>query len=509
MASRGGRVSLAGTVRAMSGVTRATFSVIHAIAVALAIALAIAVPTLVPALGRTIGAVADRPTLAIVDVAIVDVTNGAVQPHRTVLVTGSRIAGIAPTSSTRVPEGVPVVHGAGKFLIPGLWDLHTHVTMFGTSSLALYLAHGVTSIRDMGAERFADAKDLRDRVAAGVLPGPRMRIASPVVENARWLAAARRMTEQSGTPWRLYERVAPASPKEAVRIVDTFFTLGADHIKVRNWPAPEIGRALVDRARARGLRVVGHGNEPFPREGIASLEHGIWPPIEGTEAERVALWRELAANGVALAPTLVTRPVREHAPGVLRQRIESGKLRGGQYVPAAVRQRWREELLQFEQETRLDWAAILREDARNVAEMHASGMTLLAGTDLGVPLVVPGIGLHDELSRLVAIAKLTPLQALQAATIAPARITGAAKDLGSIDPGKIADLVLLDANPLADIHRTTLIAAVVANGRLFDRAALATLLAGAESAARIHMIASLRPRAPGSGAGRSTVFELP
>ena len=92
-----------------------------------------------------------------------------------------------------------------------------------------------------------------------------MRIASPVVENARWLAAVKRMIDQSGTPWRLHERVAPASPEEAVRIVDTFVTLGADHIKVRNWPAPEIGRALVDRARERGLRVAAHGNEPFPR----------------------------------------------------------------------------------------------------------------------------------------------------------------------------------------------------------------------------------------------------
>lgn len=456
-----------------------------ATATAAATAAATAVPTLVSAVAHAIGATADSPTLAIVDVAVIDVTNGAVQPRRTVLVSGSRIAAIVPTSNTRVPDGVPVVQGAGRFLIPGLWDMHTHVTMFGSSSLALYLAHGVTSIRDMGAERFSEAKDLRDRVEAGSLPGPRMRIASPVVENARWLAAARRMSDRAGTPWRLHERVAPASPEEAVRLVDTFVTLGADHIKVRNWPAPEIGRALIDRARERGLRVAGHGNEPFPRRGIASLEHGIWPPIEGTEAERSALWHDLAANGVAIVPTLVTRPVRQHRPDVLRQRIESGSFTGGQYVSAAVRQRWRDQLAQLEQEKPLDWTAIQRDDLRNVGEMHASGMTLLAGTDLGVALVIPGISLHDELSQLVEIAKLTPLQALQAATIAPARASGAEKDLGTIAPGKIADLVLLDANPLADIRRTARIAAVVANGRLFDRAALGTLRAVAESAARI------------------------
>ena len=131
-----------------------------------------------------------------------------------------------------------MLDGSGKFLIPGLWDMHAHAVTFGPTSLPLYLANGVTGIRDMGAERFADAKAWRDRIAAGALEGPRMRIASPVVENARWLAAVRAMNDRAGTPWTLHERVAPQSPAEAVPWVDSLAALGPDHIKVRNWPAP-------------------------------------------------------------------------------------------------------------------------------------------------------------------------------------------------------------------------------------------------------------------------------
>jgi imidazolonepropionase-like amidohydrolase len=134
-----------------------------------------------------------EPMLAIADVAVVDALQGTRQPDQTVLIAGNRIVSIGPARSARVPADANVVQGSGKFLIPGLWDMHSHVVIFGPASLELYLAHGVTSVRDMGAERFADAKAWRDGIAAGQVLGPRMRIASPVVENADWLAAVKRM----------------------------------------------------------------------------------------------------------------------------------------------------------------------------------------------------------------------------------------------------------------------------------------------------------------------------
>jgi hypothetical protein len=425
-----------------------------------------------------------EPIVAITDVALVDVTHGATRSNQTVLISGNRIVGIGPAATTRVPKGANVLNGSRKFLIPGLWDMHSHVVGFGPTSLKLYLAQGVTGVRDMGAERFAEAKAWRDRIAAGELLGPRMRIASPIVENADWLAIVKRMGERAGTPWTLYERVGPTSAAEAVRWVDSVAALGPDHIKVRNWPSPEIGRALVERARQRGLPVVGHGNEPFPRTGVATLEHHIWPPLTISEAARYSLWRQLASNGVALVPTLVTWPIRLDPPDAVMARMSSGSVPGWQYVPPAARESWRNQLLQMKQEGPMDWPGIHRDEMRNVAEMQKAGMTLLAGTDSGAPLVLPGFSLHDELALLVTAAGLTPLEALQAATTSAARVVGVASSLGSIEVGKIADLVVLDANPLLDIRNTKQIDAVIANGQPLDRAALDRMLAEAEAAGR-------------------------
>jgi hypothetical protein len=423
------------------------------------------------------------PILAITGIAVVDAARGTLLRDRTILVERSRIVAIGPASSTRVPADARVLDGSGRFLIPGLWDMHAHAVLFGPTSLTLYLANGVTGIRDMGAERFADAKSWRDRIAAGELEGPRMRIASPIVENARWLAAARDMNYRAGTPWTLHERVALQSPADAVRWVDALAALGPDHIKVRNWPAPDVGRALVDRARERGIPVFAHGNEPFPRSGVRTLEHQIWPPV-ASEATRTALWRELAKNGVAIVPTLVTWPLRLEPPDVLLEKLDAGAFPRLQYVPAAARALWRDQLTQFRQESSMDWSGIHRGEMRNVGEMRGAGIVLLPGTDSGAPLIVPGFSLHDELQLLVRAGGLTPAQAVQAATETSAGIAGLGQSLGSIEVGKIADLVVLDANPLLEIGNTKRIFAVVVNGRLLDRAALDRLLARSDGGAR-------------------------
>jgi Amidohydrolase family len=430
-------------------------------------------------------AAAQQPvTLAITNVNVVDVASGSVRAGQTVVITGNRINRIGPSSSTRSPSGATVINGSGKFLIPGLWDMHSHVVGFGPTALPLYLAHGVTSIRDMGAEQFARAKAWRDSIAAGQLLGPRMRIASPVVENVNWLRAVKRMTEQAGTPWQLYERFGPTTTEEVERWVDSVAALGADHIKVRNWPAPNLASAIVNRARVRGLQVVGHGNEPFPRSGVTTLEHGIWPPVRIAAAARDSMWRSFAASGVAFVPTLVTAPIRSDPPDTLIAKINSGRIAGLQYVPERTREDWRNQFLGFKQESPMDWSTIQQEQMRNVAEMHKAGVTLLAGSDIGAPLLVPGISIHDELQKLVEVAGLTPAGALRAATLDPARVVGLGSSLGSIEEGKLADLVVLDMNPLTDIAHTRRIVAVVANGRLLNRTALDRLLADAERAAR-------------------------
>jgi len=164
--------------------------------------------------------------------------------------------------------------------------------------------------------------------------------------------------------------------------------------------------------------------------------------------------------------------------------MNTGRVAGIQYVPKATRDHWRDQFIELKQEGARDWTTIHRDEMRNTAEMHRAGMTLLAGSDLGAPLLVPGFSMHDELELLVNVAGMTPLQALRAATILPARVNGLGDSLGSVEAGKLADIVVLDANPLTDIRNTRKISAVVANGRLLNRGALDRILADAQAAAR-------------------------
>src|SRR5260370_17848278 len=182
----------------------------------------------------------------------------------------------------------------------------------------------------------------------------------------------KRMGDAAGTRWRLYEGYGPTSADEAVRWVDSVVALGADHIKVRNWPSPEIRRAIVDRAGERGLQVVGHGNEPFPRTGVATLEHGIWPPLEGADAARDSLWRQLAANGVAMVPTLVTWPIRLDPPATLIAKLNAGRITGLQYGPRQTREQWPDHVLEVNKNGPPDWTPISRPQMRNTTDMHTT-----------------------------------------------------------------------------------------------------------------------------------------
>jgi imidazolonepropionase-like amidohydrolase len=182
-------------------------------------------------------------------------------------------------------------------------------------------------------------------------------------------------------------------------------------------------------------------------------------------------------------PTLVTWVVRLDSPDALIAKLNAGNVAGLRYVPKSTRERWQDQLKEFKQERPLDWRTIHRNELRNVAEMRRAGITLLPGTDVGAPLIVPGFSLHDELAQLVSMAGLSAAQAIEAATIGAARAVGMADFVGTIDVGKLADLVLLDANPLADVANTRRIRAVIVNGRLLDRGAIDALLTEVETAA--------------------------
>jgi hypothetical protein len=491
----------------------------------------------VASLGAQASSVAVRgtATVAITHVTVIDVAAGVGVPDRTVLVRGTRIVGVVPAARAPSLAAANVVDGRGRYLIPGLWDMHAH---FGTDSLVrrsifpLFVATGVTGVRDMWGDcDSACAPDQADvsapapvvrawqrDVARGALVGPRLVAGSAIFEGPKPIAGG---------------AYAIHSAKEAREKVRLAKRRGAAFIKVLPSLPRDAYLAVVDEARRQKLEVVGHVPATMSAfeasaAGQRSIEHmddllgrmayatcasrpespsealnAIVARRDSGDASRAAAranyYRVLAEgydetrcdtlfslfrrHGTWRVPTLIVE--RTMTLLQLGDTAVAGDPRLAS-MPAALRDEWREfaksSARKYSEGERTAFTGFLNQDLRIVGEMHRLGVPLLAGTDEPVPFVFPGFALHDELQLLVQ-AGLTPAEALRTATLNPARYLGATDSLGTVAAGKIADLVLLDADPLLDIHNTTRIRAVVANGRLLDRAALDSLLDAARRGA--------------------------
>ncbi|HEV2129541.1 MAG TPA: amidohydrolase family protein [Longimicrobiaceae bacterium] len=441
---------------------------------------------------RVSGEAAQTSSFAITNVAVIDASGAPHRPGMTVVVTGRRIAALGRTGTVEVPRGARVIDGAGKYLIPGLWDMHVHLSYVGRHALPLFLANGVTGVRDMGGD-FAQVAAWRDSIAVGHLLGPRIKAAGPIVESTRWLQFARAAVQQAGgrDEDKLARRVGVDTPEDARRVVDSVAALGADFLKLRNAASREAFFALAAEARRRELPLVGHApHNVSPEEasnaGQRSFEHEFLPPLDGMTTEaRARLFRRFAENGTAFVPTMVANRGYRLLPDslVLAVIADSTGTREPRrrYVSRELAEDWRVQIGMKQSERPRDWHAYHRSTLRDLREMQSAGVPLLAGTDAAAPLVFPGFSLHEELELLVREGGLTPLQALRSATHNPAEFLALQDSLGTIARGKLADLVLLDANPLDDIRNTQRIRAVVANGRLLERAALDSLLAQARA----------------------------
>jgi imidazolonepropionase-like amidohydrolase len=430
--------------------------------------------------------------LVFTHVTVIDVTGGPSQTDMTVVITGNRIRTVSKSGAGPAPTGARVIDATGKYLIPGLWDMHVHSAASAAREFPVYLALGVTGVRNMHTTVDAAlglTSSIRREVAAGRTAGPRFVANGPIIDGPR--------PAQRGA-------VAVASPEAARRAVDSLAAGGAEFIKVYNLLPRASYIAAVEQAKRRGLPVVGHVPFELRAEDVAnagqrSIEHldgldfacstrgdslranllarpsrELW---QQTQVALVETWGADACapaieayrrNGTWQVPTLVIGWSIIASDTVLADSASMA------VVPPATRAAWRtfvSEMSEGERrKERLDFAQAL--EATRL--LHRAGVPMLAGTDVGNPLLIPGYSLHRELELLVR-AGLTPLAALQAATINPARFLNATDSLGTVAPGKLADLVLLDADPLAAIANTRRIRAVVVNGRLLDRAALDTM----------------------------------
>ncbi len=440
-------------------------------------------PQLSIALALTLGASARAQSVrAITHVSVIDARDTAPRVDQTVVISGHRIVASGASKTVRVPSGAQVVDGRGKYLIPGLWDMHVHTgTVGGRALLGMYVANGVTGVRDM-ASAWATIVGWRGEIAHGTLVGPRIVASGPYLEGGD-VPIAHLLTR---------------TPAEGRAGVDSLIALGVDFVKVHGQLTPSVYFAIARRARERGIPFAGHvsravGSAAASDSGQRSIEHLLAIPVPCTPAESLALaprfpvqsalgrcasddlaplYARFVRNGTWVTPTFVAQVEVANWPG---RTVPGDSL--AHYVPNALRT-FVADIFPMPDSVPLHadsvGRAMLAKRMAQVAAMRRAGVRILAGTDAPLRNSPPGFGLHEELLMLVR-GGMTTFDALASATSEPARFLGL-DSLGTIESGKIADLVLLDANPLADIRNTRRISAVVANGRYFTRRARLQLL---------------------------------
>ncbi len=434
-----------------------------------------------------------QTALVFTDVTVIDATGAPPKPDMTVIVKGDRIAALDKTANLDVPENAHVVDATGKFLIPGLWDMHVH--WWNKNFLALFTANGVTGIRMMWG--VPEHHKWREEISAGKLIGPRMVISSPIAPGPK--------------PGRDYFP-AGSDEDEGRRFVRKVKKEGADLVKVGNYIPRDAYFAMADEAKKQGIPFAGHvplsvRAAEASDAGQQSIEHCPFVMMacssEGEEELRKKLkettrrWKLLAdiTYSEKKAAELFARFVKNSTWVCPTLLVWHGKLFRDEedlandprlkYIPLSTRDTWKNRVRVYlaTGEGRANLKKLCEKHLAIVGAMRDAGVGLLAGTDTPIAYCFPGFGLHDELAVFVQ-AGLSPMEALQTATRNPAKFFGKLDSMGTIEQGKIADLVLLEANPLQDISNTQKIAAVVVGGRIFDKTALQKMLAQIEATAK-------------------------
>jgi imidazolonepropionase-like amidohydrolase len=429
-----------------------------------------------------------QSSIAITHVSVIDADAPRPRTDQTVVIQGNRIVRVGPSGSVAVPAGARSVDGRGKFLVPGFWDMHVHTAIAGGRDLLpLYVANGVTGVRDMAGD-WDTLTTWRSEIGRGQLVGPRIIASGPYLEGG-----------DVPIPHLLVRNAA-----EATAGVDSLIALGVDFIKVHSQLNAESYFAIARRARERGVVFAGHvprvvGSAAASDSGQKSIEHLLAIPADCTPSDSVALepryavqgalgrcstenlaplYAKFVRNGTYVTPTFTAQVEVAMWP---THAVPGDSL--AHYLPKSVRD-YVAQIFPMPDSIPPNadsvGRAMLEKRMRQVAVMQGAGVHILTGTDAPLRNSPPGFGLHEEMT-LLARGGMSPFDVLRSATLEPARYFGMLDSLGTIAAGKLADLVLLDANPLENIRNTRRISAVVANGRLYAGAERERLLHAASA----------------------------
>jgi imidazolonepropionase-like amidohydrolase len=437
---------------------------------------------LIAALLFFVVAAANGASTAFVNVNVIPMTSETVLHAQTVIVTDGRIAAIGDVDSTSLPTDAIVVDGTDRFLLPGLAEMHGHVPG-GTSqslqrTLSLYVANGVTTVRGMLGQ--PSHLELRQSIAAGEMLGPRLITSGPSL-NGR----------------------SVSSPAAAIAMVEAQHAAGYDFLKIHpGLTRPEFD-AMAATARQLGMPFAGHVPEDVGIRraldaGIATVDHldgymqallpvnddpsgglgGVFGVFIADQADEEKIADIVAATAAAGAWNVPTESLFEHITSAATDPDDMVDWPEMIYMPAATVSQWRQTKRDLLDDANYDAATAARAVGirqRLIRELHSAGAGLLLGSDSPQIFNVPGFAIHRELEFLVD-AGLTPFAALETGTVNAARFFAQELDYGSITTGKVADLVLLDANPLQDISNSRRVHGVMVSGRWLSRSDIDGLL---------------------------------
>ena len=434
-----------------------------------------------------------QSTLALTNVTVIDTTGSSPGQRATVVITGDRISEMGEPGKVSIPKGAQTVDGTGKFLLPGFWDMHMHLSLVSELAFPLLIANGVTGVCDMGGD-LDQIDQWRDQITKGTRPGPRIIRAGSIVDGPRKEEGQHRLTVNDAA--------------EARQAVESLKKRAVDFIKVYHFLSRDSYFALADEAKKQGIPFAGHiPNGVSPREasdaGQRRLEHtsvllqalialghkegrtqkqltaDAFDKLAGEKG--TALFQAMTKNGSWHTPTMVVSQSFLLRPEMAAKPDDRRK-----YIAAITKEHWEKNNPVPQNVSAEDMAErkkALEKMFEIVGAMRRAGVSILAGTDPPTRDVFPGFSLHDELGLLVR-AGLTPLEAIQAATLNAAKCLGLSDSYGTVEKGKLADLVLLDADPLVAIANTQKIAAVIVAGKFFPKAALQEMLAQTEEAVK-------------------------
>ena len=437
------------------------------------------------------------PSLAIRDITVIDAVNGT-REHMNVWLEGDQIVAVEPHDN-RPLRATQVIDGRGKYLIPGLWDMHVHITYepeLTAAMPALFLNYGVTAVRDTGGMLPLLLPEVDNWRTPGA-QAPRIFYSGPLLDGTKVVYDGQDRPEIG---------IANATPAMAASNVQSLVDAGVDFIKIYELVSPEVFKALIQEAQRHQLPIAAHvplalladqaGPQVGSMEHLRNVELACSQDADELLAERAEIIADPGErSGYSLRSALhaeyrprafsdldVNSPRCSEVIGSLGNTIQVPTLRLNtmvQYSPLAredwlehlnllpvtIARRWRSAAGKFIEQATPNHTALADWSLQLVSAMQAASVPIGAGTDTPIGQAIPGYSLHTELERLVD-AGLSPMQALQAATVRPAEFLGLASSHGLIQPGYAGDLVVLRANPLVNIRHTRSIERVISRGRV-------------------------------------------